>query len=74
MLADLVGAFWARLGRRERRAEALAQLGLADPVDDDTVKRAYRRLAMEHHPDRGGDKERLQAINAAARLLLKPGH
>ncbi len=73
-VADLVGAFWARLGRRERRAEALAQLGLADPVDDDIVKRAYRRLAMEHHPDRGGDKERLQAINAAARLLLKPGH
>lgn len=70
-VADLLSAFWTRLGRRERRAEALAQLGLADPVDDAAIRRAYRRLAMAHHPDRGGDDARLQAINAAAAVLLK---
>jgi curved DNA-binding protein CbpA len=26
---------------------------------------------MEHHPDRGGDEARLQAINAAMDLLAK---
>lgn len=67
----LIASFWRRLGRCERRAGALAELGLADPVDDATIRRAYRRLAMRHHPDRGGDTARLQAINAAVALLLK---
>ncbi|GAO35480.1 hypothetical protein SCT_0867 [Sulfuricella sp. T08] len=44
-------------------------LRLADPVDDPEIKRRYRELAMEHHPDRGGEMEKLQAINAAKGLL-----
>ena len=31
----------------------------------DELKREYRRLAMLHHPDRGGDTATMQAINAA---------
>ena len=30
----------------------------------DELKREYRRLAMIHHPDRGGDTATMQAINA----------
>jgi DnaJ-domain-containing protein 1 len=40
-------------GRNSRRRAALAELGLQDPVDDATIKRRYRRLAMRHHPDQG---------------------
>lgn len=68
---ELLDAFWRRFARFDRRAEALAELGLADPVDEQTIKLAWRRLAMEHHPDRGGDSARLQAINAAVDCLLK---
>jgi hypothetical protein len=69
---ELIASFWTRLQRRDQRASALAELGLSDPVDDETIKKTYRHLAMEHHPDRGGDKERLQAVNRAVGVLLKP--
>lgn len=66
---ELLDTFWLRYTRHDRRAEALAALGLADPVDHLEIKRRYRELAMEHHPDRGGEMEKLQAINAAMGLL-----
>lgn len=31
----------------------------------DQVEAAYRRLAMQHHPDRGGDPARMVEVNAA---------
>lgn len=65
----LLDTFWLRYTRLDRRAEALAALGLADPVDDQAIKRRYRELVMEHHPDRGGEMKKLQAINAAMGLL-----
>lgn len=36
----------------------LRSLGLRSPCTEDDVKRAYRRMAEEVHPDRGGDKDR----------------
>lgn len=69
---ELIGSFWSRLGRIDGREDALATLGLEDPVDNATIRKTYRRLAMEHHPDRGGDNETFQHISAAASLLLKP--
>jgi len=62
---ELLGRFWRRLGPRDQRAQALGVLGLNDPVDDVTIKQTWRRLAMQHHPDRGGSEQRLQEINAA---------
>ena len=67
---EMIDSFWSRIGRIDGRAEALAELGLEDPVDDDMIKKRWRRLAMEHHPDRGGDTEQLQTIHAAIRTLL----
>lgn len=70
-VAALLQDFRARLAAQDGRGEALATLGLSDPVDAATIKRAYRRLAMAAHPDRGGDKGRLQRINAAMALLAR---
>ena len=42
--------------------------GMASVAD---VKQEYRRLAMLHHPDRGGDTATMQAINAAYHAALK---
>lgn len=52
-----------------QRRSALAELGLQDPVDAAAIKQRYRRLAMQHHPDRGGDSAQLCRINAALAVL-----
>jgi hypothetical protein len=68
---ELIASFWMRLQHCDQRAEALKELGLVDPVDDGTITKTYRRMAMKHHPDRGGSKTRLQTLNRAIDILTK---
>ncbi len=68
-VVDLLRQFHAARRTNSRRRAALAELGLQDPVDEATIKQRYRRLAMRHHPDRGGDGVRLREINAALAIL-----
>jgi curved DNA-binding protein len=44
-------------------------LGVSRTATADEIKRAYRRLASQHHPDKGGDTEKFQEIEAAYRTL-----
>ena len=67
----LIASFWVDMHQLDHREDALAELGLSDPVDDQTIKLTYKKLVMKHHPDRGGDKERLQTINTAMDGLIK---
>lgn len=46
-----------------------AVLGLAPNASPDAIKTRYRELAHEHHPDKGGDTERMTEINAAYEKL-----
>lgn len=61
----LLDNFWLRYMAADNRKEALKVLGLADPVSLVDIKAKYRRLVMEYHPDRGGNKAMFQAINKA---------
>lgn len=40
-------------------------LGVAETASAEEIKKAYRSLAMKHHPDRGGDQTRFKDISAA---------
>ncbi len=38
-------------------------LGVAENATQDEIKKAYRRLAVEHHPDKGGDESKFKEIS-----------
>jgi curved DNA-binding protein len=40
-------------------------LGVARTATLDEIKRAFRKLASQHHPDKGGDTQKFQEIQAA---------
>jgi DnaJ-class molecular chaperone len=44
-------------------------LGVAKDATQDDIKKAYRKLASQHHPDKGGDKAKFQEIQAAYNTL-----
>ncbi len=66
---QLLGNFWRRFIAVDERQQALQRLGLSDPIDYIEIKSQYRRLVMKHHPDRGGDHDRLLQINEAMQIL-----
>ena len=41
-------------------------------ADDRTVKKMYRKLALEHHPDKGGDVDKFAEISQAYDVLSDP--
>ena len=44
-------------------------LGIEKHVTGSEIKKAYRKLAMEHHPDKGGNEDTFKKINEAYSVL-----
>ena len=47
-------------------------LKISKNATDNEIKQAYRNLAKQHHPDKGGDKEMFQKIQEAYDTLSDP--
>ena len=46
-----------------------AVLGVPKTANPDEIKKAFRRLAHEHHPDKGGDQQKFKDVNEAYQVL-----
>ena len=40
-------------------------LGVDQSASDQQIKAAFRKLAVQYHPDRGGDEDKFKEINEA---------
>lgn len=57
----------------EEVIDLYADLGVARDATPEEIKAAYRRLAMQHHPDRGGDDEEFKKVQNAYDVLSDLG-
>lgn len=44
-------------------------LGVGKNASADEIKKAFRKLAIEHHPDRGGNEDKFKEVNEAYEVL-----
>lgn len=47
-------------------------LGIQPTASKEEMKKAYRKLSLKHHPDRGGDEEKFKEISSAYETLTNP--
>ncbi len=47
-------------------------LGVSKSASADEIKKAFRKAAIEHHPDRGGDEAKFKELNEAYEVLKDP--
>lgn len=65
----LLNNFWKRLSGVAGQDEALNELGLTSAATATEITRQYRKLALQYHPDRGGNSDKFQKITEAYQRL-----
>lgn len=61
--------FWQRMLQPECQQQDLDLLEIQPPISYKIIQQQYRKLAMQHHPDRGGEQQKFCAIQAAFQRL-----
>jgi hypothetical protein len=75
--SGLSKADWGPLGKHRDLDAIVARqrlhLPLSGRIREEEVNRAWKAVAAEHHPDRGGEHDTMQLVNGARDLLLGRG-
>jgi hypothetical protein len=63
---------WEILTHYDRYTESFKVLGLAEGADLPTIKKTFKRLARQYHPDLGGQsQEKFLEVNNAYQFLIQ---
>lgn len=65
----LLNRFWRAYDGEGHKAEALALFDLHEGASQEAIRRRWRELALQHHPDRGGNAETFIRIRWAWQCL-----
>lgn len=68
---SLLNSFWKKFISYQQADSSLACLGLNSGTNLTEIEQAYRKLAMQHHPDKGGDGGEFAKINQAYQHLKR---
>ena len=55
-----------------KKTDFYERLGVAKDADETAIKKAYRTLALKHHPDKGGDPETFKLYAEVRATCFKP--
>jgi hypothetical protein len=66
---DLFGRTRDPFGHFCGKADCYEVLGVAREAEKEEIRKAYRGLSREHHPDKGGDKVKFAVIAKAYEVL-----
>lgn len=67
----LLSAFWSRYMSEDQQSKAYAVLELEPDAAWPQVQKSYRRMASQHHPDRGGEVQCFLEVREAYELLSR---
>lgn len=57
------------MGQFDTEKDYYAELGAQSDASRSEIERLYKRQAQQHHPDLGGDEERMKSLNEAYGVL-----
>ncbi len=66
-----LSCFWYTL-RKMSSKNLYDVLGVGKDASEGELKKAYHKLALQHHPDKGGDPEKFKEIQEAHTVLSDP--
>ena len=70
--SSINSTYFKPLGILTKMKDYYKILGVVKTDSIDTIKKAYRKLALVNHPDKGGNKERFSEISEAHEILGNP--
>lgn len=70
---NVTSSFMKKAEAAEGNASKDANAPGASVIDEDLVKKNYRKLSLKHHPDKpGGDADTFRVLNRAQKVLMNP--